>query len=257
MSLPMLLCPDAFDGERTSVTMRVLGKDGEEITGAEAAEIRRMQRGRLIRLVRRQPVYLTKIGHADDERFAQVFTTTWRTLPLRVRRRCLSVWRELLMWGNPVFRGMAPRIEVLDDWSGRDRYTYDKRNPSCCTAQVLSNPRPSPSFMEIRFWAPVVDRLPEHLLATLIAHELCHVYLQSYGSEVPWWDDSDAEEEVVEGTISEWGYETAELDEWEGQHLSDTRRAVRRERAKQLREWKRLEAERQAASNAEALRGTP
>src|SRR5690349_19554596 len=63
-------------------------------------------------LLPRHGIYLTVDGHGDGRRFARIFLTVWKRLPLCDRRRILRHWRSLVD-----FRGNAlppPAVELCD-----------------------------------------------------------------------------------------------------------------------------------------------
>jgi hypothetical protein len=47
-----------------------------------------------IPLVKRSGIYLMRLGHTDDERFARNFRKTWRRLGNDVRTSLLDYWRD-------------------------------------------------------------------------------------------------------------------------------------------------------------------
>ena len=155
-------------------------------------------------LVKRSGIYLTRLGHTDDERFARNFRKTWRRLGNDVRTSLLDYWRDpdIVYMSQLIF----PTIEVLDEWSGRREFDLA---------------RCSKNGHHFRFWAPAVDAMPDHLVQTLIAHELAHAYRASVGIFVmdpdnPATAHEDRTDELDTRRLlcDEWGFDDTELDDW-------------------------------------------
>ncbi|MFQ5464240.1 MAG: hypothetical protein ACE5E5_16640 [Phycisphaerae bacterium] len=166
----------------------------------------------LIPLVKRSDIYLPRIGDGDEERFAVNFRKTWRRLGKDVRGRLTAYWRDpdlVYMALQPVF----PTIEVLNDWPER----CERDLARCCK-----------NGHHFRFWAPAVDAMPDHLVQTLIAHELAHAYRASDGTFVmdpqnlPTADeDRNDEFETMRLVCYEWGFDDTELDDWATSYMGD------------------------------------
>jgi hypothetical protein len=160
---------------------------------------------RPICLVKRSGIYLMRCGHGDDERFARGFRKTWRRLGKDVRRSLTDYWRD----PDIVYMGLQlvfPTIEVLDDWSGRN-----EGEAGVCKLNGHL----------FRFLAPLVDAMPDDILATLIAHELAHAYRAAVGILVldpdnPLTAEENGRDELetrqlVHGT---WGFDEDALGSW-------------------------------------------
>lgn len=171
-----------------------------------------MIHSQLITLVKRSGIYLQRNGEGDDERFARNFRRTWRRLGKDVRGSLTDYWRD------PDFVYMAcqlvfPTIEVLDDWPGR----CERDIARCCRNGHL-----------LRFWAPAVDAMPDHLVQTLIAHELAHAYRASVGifvmdpENLPTASEGEKDElEAMRLLCDEWGFDDTELDDWATVYLGE------------------------------------
>lgn len=166
----------------------------------------------LIPLVKRSDIYLPRIGDGDDERFARSFRKTWWRLAKDVRRSLTDYWRDPdLVY--MVLQIVFPTIEVLDDWSGRGERDLAR----CCK-----------NGHHFLFWAPAVDAMPEHLVQTLIAHELAHAYRASEGifvmdpENLPTADEERNDElETMRLVFYEWGFDDTELDDWATSYMGD------------------------------------
>jgi hypothetical protein len=159
--------------------------------------------GAPIRLVPRQPVFLSADGEVGGERFARLFRETWGRLPRYARRRILRVWRGLLAWGSPLAE--APRIELVDAWTAAE----GERDPS--VAQVARQGAGARLLaMQLRFRAAAIERLPDALVMAAIAHELAHVEIRWRAPcQDGWW-----EEELVRQTVAGWGFDQEGVDAW-------------------------------------------
>jgi hypothetical protein len=112
-------------------------------------------------LLPRHRVYL-EVSAGDGPRFAKLFRTTWKRLPLWSRRLLLKYWT----WGVPCFGVLfRPRIELTDS---------PILNQQVVGATLLRG-------NEIKFRARHVDRMPDAVVQVLIAHELVHVVLIADG----------------------------------------------------------------------------
>lgn len=172
----------------------------------------------LIVLVRSSGLHLLSHGLADEQRFAEVFRSVWRTIPLRDKRKMVANWRTFRDELRDSFAKanqspparmlkMMPKIEILnfkDDWfrSGEKWVLAQCKD----MGTVLS------------FKAAWVDALPEKHLATLVAHELAHVYQVSYLGEQHYDNDRELVEEQISDILGSWGFDQEALEEWEDQN---------------------------------------
>src|SRR5205807_5611028 len=163
----------------------------------------------LVRLVPDQPIFLRALGWGDDDRFAGCFASAWRALPRVAREGIVRLWETHPSWGD--LRGPFPIIELLPDWIRRSR-VEEKGTIAVCAA----------GGHELRFWAPAVDRMPEGCVATLIAHELCHVLLRPHAPE-----GGTDEEHFVRKVVWAWGFDEEGLDEWLAVHRAELRQLDR------------------------------
>jgi hypothetical protein len=147
--------------------------------------------GWCVPLLEEHQVYLF-VPDRDGHRFADLFRKTWNHLPGHATKRILRHWRAPCPFA-PVLR---PQIELVGDWSGR----------------IVAM---SETFMEgnhLAFHKPSVDRMPDHLVETLIARELARVFdIALVGS-----CNRDAKEACYRpGEIAEsWGFDDNALGGW-------------------------------------------
>jgi hypothetical protein len=196
----------------------------------------------------RSGLYLEAYGHGDDERFARLFAETWKQIPLWASRAMLRHWRSnhvhrflacqslvgkdsggnqtirLDRNGKPDF--ITPRVQLLYGWeppstglvratftdadweaekAARQGQTLDERFPFACVSAT--------GFL-MRFWSPVVDRMPDNLVRDLIAHELAHVWQDATRGQSGCLTEYEEEDEA-DDLIQRWGFGDPELiDEW-------------------------------------------
>ena len=134
-----------------------------------------------IPIMRRSDLYLTPSDHPHDHRFARIFRGTWKSIPLSSRRRLLRHWREHdlrnKLWGGPeivLTNGVIFAEQRFQDSIGLCRQWGH----------------------ELSFFAPIVRRMPDGIVAELIVHELAHAcqYAATPTFEVNSIDDDAWEE---------------------------------------------------------------
>lgn len=144
-------------------------------------------------------------GYGDDERFARLVRSTWFQIPYGHRRKMIEFWRSSQSRAAPYWN---PTFSLLVDWA--------RRTPGMlgfCTGHGR----------ELRFYAPAVDKMPDEVVRTLIAHEIGHVFVLANGSA----SDMDEESEEIEVRFLNddwWGFDEAGIDEWmqaEGQTIDE------------------------------------
>jgi hypothetical protein len=130
----------------------------------------------------------------------------------------LDYWRQHLrcQWPAPLPTG--PTFQLLHSWSGDEG--------GVVAGQV------DWTGARITFNATVVDRMPEGLVETLIAHELAHVYHIAAGmdshtirlSDPRMAEERDAtmwcEEDVWE-ILDAWGFDGTAKEEWLERYLAE------------------------------------
>jgi hypothetical protein len=117
-------------------------------------------------------LYLDALGHGDDARFAEIFRRVWESIPTGDRIVMIRHWQT---WERiPGVLGVRIRLENLSSMLWR-------RMSGVCEGPGTA----------LVFYAPVVDRLPKHHAAALIAHELAHMFQASTGTltvpDAPEW----------------------------------------------------------------------
>ena len=131
-------------------------------------------------------------------RFKDVFSLTWRRLPLDVRRRLLRKWRERRRGEPSLPEYLVPKFLV----GSATLMTRDKDKNTAA--------RYTDAFTEFLFVDFFVERLSDEALAALIAHELAHCFLD-HGPECG-MEKWVREVEVFEA-LSEWGFEEDVFDD--------------------------------------------
>src|SRR5262249_28802486 len=143
-----------------------------------------------------EPLYLLVRGFCDEERLGRLVGDTWGRIPDADRQPM----RERLGWCPekyyPTFLQGALRIEALPNWPEREGDL----------GMCLNSGR------AIRLHSPTVAAMPDGVLATLIAHELGHVY--QYASERSLTSEKPIEEDVID-VMTSWGFRDADIDEWQ------------------------------------------
>lgn len=179
-------------------------------------------------IVARDELRLDIYGCGDEARFARVFAATWWKLPRYARREMRAHWRSDRTGrmpcavpdrlGRVVFA--PPRIQLLNGW---DRPSTGRIRTGALPDGGHARHPLGVAFAEgflLRFYAPVVDRLPDHLLEYLIAHELAHVLQYAIGPErmfgCPAAEVTEGMvEEEADAAVGEWGFALSEdLDDW-------------------------------------------
>lgn len=141
-------------------------------------------------IVARDKLRLDRYGCGDEARFVRVFAATWWKLPRYARRAMRAHWRSehagrmICLVKDRLGRGRfaPPRVQLLNGW---DRPSTWRIRTGIPPAGVPNHPLGAvyaEGFL-LRFYAPVVDRLPDPLLEYLIAHELAHVLQHAIGPE--------------------------------------------------------------------------
>jgi hypothetical protein len=171
-----------------------------------------LKKGRLLPILPRHGVHLIPLA-GDGRRFASLFRTTWRRMPLWARRRILGHWRSPRFPFSTLVP-LSPQIELVGGWSGRVRPGVDALADVSRGGHLL------------RFHAGIVGQMPDDVVCDLIAHELAHVF-QDAGGLTPVPDDPDLWRwpggEMLRGLDVEvhanemvwnWGFEVESIDEW-------------------------------------------
>jgi hypothetical protein len=174
-------------------------------------------------------LYLTAMGHGKDARFASIFRGVWESIPPTDRSSMLEYWRP---WERiPGVLGACIKLEFLYRMLDEETMAVAKGGGS-----------------ELRFLAPLVDRLPKKHVEALIAHELAHVLQGSKGTltahSLPevWTDDmvqelasecgrtvdemkrllthmSDPGERDADMIAHRWGYNAPAMRRWVHRHI--------------------------------------
>jgi hypothetical protein len=180
----------------------------------ETNEVVETHEWRGFRLIPGCPVLLTARWPEDraaDSRFISVFRDTWRRLPSPARRRILHYWRTDPL--REYTRGpVSPLFELMTDLS---EFEKDSANViGMCSRRGH----------EVRFRTPIIDRMPDDHLATVVAHELAHVFHYASGdpTHTPPEGESELEgmlrqmrgEVLVKQMTEAWGFSEKGLDRW-------------------------------------------
>jgi hypothetical protein len=154
------------------------------------------------RLLPRHQVYLfAPEGDEVGSRFAALFVSTWKRMPLWARRSILRQWRTTPFEKHLLT--MAPAIELLSAWSNREPRRGLRGEMGCCARGGCM----------LRFWSKVVEVMPDDLVCDLIAHELAHVFQWASGVNVL-EEDSYLIEEDADILVKHWGFSADGIDEW-------------------------------------------
>ena len=161
-------------------------------------------------LLPRHGIYLTRAGHADEERFARVFRGVWKRIPLRARRTILRRWRTIRARHGRA--AVMPQIQVLDRWENWEDLSDDG---------TAFEPEPPAVYLgqcwvwghSLYFHAKIVDALPADHLGTLIAHELAHIVLPTIVNG--YCDMSHLEVECcIHDLVMGWGFDQDAFFAW-------------------------------------------
>ena len=165
-----------------------------------------MKRAGRTRLLRHAPVYL-HFDCGDPSRFADVFRATWKRWPRRYKIAVLSYWRKQAgqqgrKWSHKSF---LPYIVLTTRPPSTDGIPED---------DILGCVRDAGQQMQ--FLSAVSTVMPEEHLATLIAHELTHVW--QYATGYPFHPEDTGPFSCKECDCQEInrdnGFSEQELDEW-------------------------------------------
>ena len=160
----------------------------------------------LIRPVAGEPLYVVPFGHADDGRLAGVVGGVWRGLPADARASMRQHLTPRIETGaRDMIRRLnkgALRVEALRAFPG------SRRNFGQCLHGGHT----------VRLSAPKVNPMPDPVLATLVAHELAHVYqharrYQWAATGLP--NDPPDEEDDARRLMADWGFRDANIDDWD------------------------------------------
>jgi hypothetical protein len=143
--------------------------------------------GTRLPILPRSGLYLDGYGCGDEGRFCRLFADTWRRIALGARRLLMGYWRS----DHPNvaicdFRGdhgrerlVVPRIQLLNGWHPPS-FGLVRTGPPAPGRWPDLGSCYAEGFL-FRFYAPVVDRLPDQLVRYLIAHELAHACQYAVG----------------------------------------------------------------------------
>ncbi len=191
------------------------------------------KRSKLIPIVPTSDLYLANLARdcADGHRFARIFRDTWRQIPLGDRRRMVKHWhtdeRMDSGWSHPRISRRMERerfpisrsdyiasIQLIAGWNKEYIYPhYLPDDAEHCGAFVTV------AAMGHKLWfhAPSVARMPDNVVANLIAKGLAHVY--QWATEPELFDDPDdpGNTEYLEGDanqkVESWGFELYSIEE--------------------------------------------
>ena len=119
------------------------------------------------------------VGCGDGDRFVRLFTSAWSELPNAVRKEVITHWTKE--------ENSYVSLELSNAW----------KNCKSRDAEV------SLAGCEMKFNAAEVDRMPEDVVKSLIAHEFAHVYQYAVGIS---GRKNDELEDNAEELISNWGF---------------------------------------------------
>lgn len=189
----------------------VLGHNEQPVVKGVFKEIVKIAgKAHFVPLLPRHGIYLIRLGHANDERFAYVFRETWKCIPRWGQRTILEEWRRIQ--ARPGSTAVVPQIRVLNEWPGSVSFSKGRRGVGpprkiiclgvCCSGGHT-----------LRFLARAVDALPDDLLGVLIAHELAHIAFR----DLELFELCDNKQDIERGTqelVLEWGFDENALDAW-------------------------------------------
>lgn len=152
-------------------------------------------------------LYLKAHGHGNERRFARLFREVWRQLPIQDRDSMLAHWAN---WSPADEHGMGHVSVSLENLS---RLRHDRAVGDCAGMG-----------MELKFYARVVDQLPDPLVRYVIAHELAHVLQVSRGQQLspptghPLGDKvaylTNPVEPEADSIARTWGFDGVGFDRW-------------------------------------------
>jgi hypothetical protein len=136
-------------------------------------------------------LYLTVQGHGDDARFAGIFRDTWFKIPVEDRMQMTDYWRR-----SPLIPGVLGII--MENLS---TLRYRKTTAVC---ELLGT--------SLKFYAPVVDRMPPQHVGAVVAHELAHVFQATQGTLTAPERPPGLTDGLIAGLARDWGitFEEAE-----------------------------------------------
>lgn len=142
----------------------------------------------------------------DAGRFATLFRSTWKQLPLYARRAMLRYWRGQ----PPPTMLLSPTIELTEAFTGfwrRGDYSIRDRDAYAVT---------SAAGFKLSFNAVLFGDMPDDVACNLIAHELAHVCQWAWRTdhEQPVGADPEEAEEEADDITTDWGYPPEMFDDW-------------------------------------------
>jgi hypothetical protein len=167
--------------------------------------------GLFVPLLRRHNIYLRVLA-GDGRRFARVFQTTWRRIPLGDRRRLLGYWKAE---GPTHDIFLSPEVYLTE----LDAFPIDNESIVGLASHFGH---------KLRFRADLVNRMPDAVAEDLIAHELAHAFQAATGIRPLESSNGTAifsglngelwEEHTLEYhadvIAEEWGFDTNSVDRW-------------------------------------------
>lgn len=154
--------------------------------------------GYVFRLLKGHEVYLSALN-GGGERFVELFSETYRRIPLGPRRSIVKHWRS-----DPFPLPLVkPEITLSVSWNGREggRGLRGDMAVTKCRGHIL------------HFFSKLVAALPDDLARDLIAHELAHVYQWSIGRNLEVMNPFECEEEA-DWMMEGWGFDATAIDDW-------------------------------------------
>lgn len=153
------------------------------------------------------------------ERFAVVFRDVWRTIPAVVRGRITRYWERLERQRAAARRRRAARGSL----PGRRRPRVPFLGLEVESLEFVANGRRGRRYgdsaglvsragAEVRFLAPLVERLPLEAVAALVAHEFGHLAQYAVDSLALYSREAAPAEHEADGTALGWGYNLEPLD---------------------------------------------
>jgi hypothetical protein len=128
-------------------------------------------------IVPRQNIYLRESPLIDGERFARLFKEVWQRISLGARRHLLRNFREGQSFESDLTGGPSPAIVITPYYPDCGESDLESAVGQW-TGQKWGRQRGVFSF-----WAHAVNILPDEHLRTLIAHELCHCFVDEVGGD--------------------------------------------------------------------------